>query len=426
MRFSSIKSVWKYLDSIPMFQSKGASAAEFTLSRFRNFCEAIGNPHQQFKSIHVGGTNGKGSTCNILASVFQKNDYTVGVYTSPHITRYNERFRVNDQLIPDEKLVAFFNEYVEQIEAYKLTYFEISTAIAFWWFADSEVDIACIEVGLGGRLDATNIIDPLASVITSIGLDHTDILGNTVAAIAREKAGIIKDSRPVILGDLPSEGETVVRKIAKKRQSPVLVAREFNPQWKAPGQYQLTVSGRQRTIASNLTSPIQAKNLAIAWQVCRAINERYPITLENFVRSVEQVNGGGARFEKLTMNQRWYFDGGHNLEAVQALKESVASVGERSKAILVLSLMRDKINPKVMKEFSEFKNIYYYGLALERAATFDDITQWLPKANPFPVSDDQRKKLLQNDFNSELVIFSGSFYFYETVRDWVSPFALNQ
>ena len=425
MRFSSVKSVWKYLESIPKFQSTGASAAEFTLSRFRNFCEAIGNPHQQFKSIHVGGTNGKGSTCNILASVLQQNNFKVGVYTSPHVIRYHERFRVDNQHIEDDKLLAFFNEHIEQIEQYELTYFEISTAIAFWWFMDSEVDIACIEVGLGGRLDATNVIDPLACVITSVGLDHTDILGDSIEDIAREKGGIIKQDRPVVLGDLPIEAETEVRKIAKEKQSPVLLARDLNPRWKAPGTYQLTINGKQLDITSNLDAPIQAKNLAIVWQVCRAISEQYPVKIEDFVRSLQQVYVGLGRFEKLTNQRRWYFDGGHNLEAVNALKESVSAVGSVEEAVLVLSLMRDKISPEVMKEFSEFKNIYYYPLALERAATFDDITQWLPKANPFPTSDDHRKKLLQNDLNSELVIFSGSFYFYETVRDWVSTFALN-
>ncbi len=423
MSFTSPKSVQEYLESIPKFQSRGSSAANFDLSRFRNFCDAIGNPQEGFDTIHVGGTNGKGSTCNILASVLQEAGYKVGVYTSPHIISFNERFRINDSMIPDDELLRFFNTNVDAIEAYKLTYFEISTAIAFWWFAHSEVDIACIEVGLGGRLDATNIIDPEVSVITSISLDHTDILGDSIVEITQEKAGIIKAGCPVVIGDLPAEAKNEIVKIAEQKECPLYTIDNLESEYVKPGQYRVTVDSRIIDISSNLTAPIQAKNIAIVWQICSVIPNKYTIAEEDFISGLRRVNTGPGRFELLIGGEQWYFDGGHNLEAVKALKESVRTVGEIDSATLVLSLMKDKIREEVMAEFLEFKNIYYYPLNLERAATFDDIKQWLPKANPFPASDEDRKKIMQDDFDSELVIFSGSFYFYETVRDWVLTFA---
>jgi dihydrofolate synthase/folylpolyglutamate synthase len=387
----------------------------------------MGNPHKEFTSIHVGGTNGKGSTCNMLASVLQTAGYRAGVYTSPHIITFNERFRINDDIISSDELIQFFNTYADDIEKYKLTYFEISTAIAFWWFARSNVDIACIEVGLGGRLDATNVIDPEISVITSISLDHTDILGDSITEITREKAGIIKEGRPVVIGDLPKEAQNEIIKIAEQKECPLFIIDDLNPEYINPGYYRMTVDDGTIDILSNLTSPIQAKNMAIVWQICSVLGDKYiEIAEADFKRGLKRVNTGFGRFEQLVEGKQWYFDGGHNLEAVKALKESVQTVGDIENATLVLSLMRDKIRKQVMTEFLEFKNIYYYPLNLERAATFDDITQWLPKANPFPASDEDRKKLMQDDFDSELVIFSGSFYFYETVRDWVSTFALNQ
>ena len=427
MRFISLQSVQEYLESIPKFQSRGSSAANFDLSRFRSFCEAIGNPQEEFDSIHVGGTNGKGSTCNILASVLEKTGQKVGVYTSPHITTFNERFRINDDLITKDDLLLFLNTHVEDVEEYELTYFEISTAIAFWWFARSNTDIACIEVGLGGRLDATNIIDPIVSVITSISLDHTDILGDSITEISREKAGILKEGRPVVIGALPKEARNEIINIAEQKECPLYTIDDLNPEFIEAGHYQLTVNERTIDIRSNLTSPIQAKNMAIVWQICSVIgNWCGGISEEDYLNGLKQVNGGYGRFERLVDAKQWYFDGGHNLEAIKALKESVEMAGNIENATLVLSLMRDKIRDEVMSEFLEFKNIYYYALDLERAATFDDIKQWLPKANPFPASDEDRKKIMQDDFDSELVIFSGSFYFYETVRDWVSTFVLNQ
>src|SRR5699024_12225038 len=217
MPFTTIEEVERYLAGIPKFQSDHTKAADFNLEKFRKFCSEIANPQQQFPAIHVAGTNGKGSTCRILASVYKEAGYKVGLYTSPHILRFNERFEVDGAPIPDEALISFLQAHEQLIEMHHLTYFEISTAIAFWWFSESAIDLGIIEVGLGGRLDATNIITPELSIITSIALDHTGILGDSMSEIAREKAGIIKKERPVVIGKLPPAARETIRSVAEER-----------------------------------------------------------------------------------------------------------------------------------------------------------------------------------------------------------------
>ncbi|WP_138430378.1 bifunctional folylpolyglutamate synthase/dihydrofolate synthase [Fodinibius saliphilus] len=417
MSISSLSSVEAYLEQIPKFKSVGSLGADFNLDRFKQFCESIGDPQNDFPAIHVAGTNGKGSTCRLLSSVYQKAGYNVGLYTSPHLNRFNERFIINGEEITEDELLRFFENNREKIEKYELTYFEISTAISFWWFSRSRIDLAVIEVGLGGRLDATNVFSPLISVITSISLDHTGILGESIQEIAYEKAGIIKPEIPVVIGDLPDEAENQVAEIARNNESSIYTIDELHPVSGEQGQYQLTVAGHEILFETSLLAPVQAKNIAISWQVVQNLSDYFSVSEEQFIEGINEAEVGLGRFNRLLGSQKWFFDGAHNLEAVRALKKAVRRVGKVSDAILVLALLEDKIQPKIMKEFSEFRNIYYYQLSLERAASFDDIKEWLPQVTPFP--NEHRHTIFNCDFNSELVIFAGSFYFYATVREWV-------
>jgi dihydrofolate synthase/folylpolyglutamate synthase len=170
------------------------------LENTQEFLDLLGNPQKKIKCIHVAGSNGKGSTSSFIASILTEAGYKTGLYTSPHFIRYNERIRINGQIIPDKYVIAFMEEYEKLIYDTNLTFFEVTTVLAFKYFADKEVDYAIIETGLGGRLDATNVINPLASVITSISLEHTNILGNTIEEIAKEKGGIIKPGVPLFFG----------------------------------------------------------------------------------------------------------------------------------------------------------------------------------------------------------------------------------
>lgn len=425
--FNSIEDINRFLDTLPVFGKSGKSAARFDLEPFRRFCEMMGNPQDQFPAIHVGGTNGKGSTCQIIASVYQQAGYTAGLYTSPHILHFSERFMCNGEEITEDELIGFFRHYAPAIEQFRPTYFELSTAIAFWWFARKEADIGIIEVGLGGRLDATNIITPAASIITNVSYDHTNILGNTIGDIAREKAGIIKPGIPVIVGNISHEAKTVVSKAAENARSRVYDISHLQPSFD-DGKYFLQTEAGDLAIETELETPVQGFNIAVAWQTVHVLRRRFPVKRREFVEGVALVRTrypGRARFSRLIKESPWYFDGAHNYEAIRAMKEKVETIQPVSDTILVLSIMRDKINREIINELLEFNKIFYYSLKMERAATFKEMQQWLPEVIPFPASTRSRKVFFK-EFGSKLVIFAGSFYFYTTVRDWLASFTFNR
>lgn len=211
---------------LPMFQNQGASAYKNNLSNIILLDDYLNNPHTQFKTIHVAGTNGKGSTSSLLASVLQEAGYKVGLYTSPHLKDYRERIRVNGNVISEDYVVDFVKKHKSFFEEHQLSFFEMSVGLAFDYFANVKVDVAIIEVGLGGRLDATNIITPLVSVITNIGLDHTQFLGDTLDKIAFEKGGIIKKNIPVVIGEYVTETKSVFDELAKKQNSKIMYAQD--------------------------------------------------------------------------------------------------------------------------------------------------------------------------------------------------------
>ncbi|MBC8152829.1 MAG: bifunctional folylpolyglutamate synthase/dihydrofolate synthase, partial [Bacteroidetes bacterium] len=211
-------------ERLPVFHRIGARALKPGLGNTEVLCAALGDPHRRFRSIHVAGTNGKGSTAHMLASVYQAAGYRVGLYTSPHLKSFTERIRINGQPIVDEAVAAFVTQHQLLIELTEPSFFEVTVALAFDYFAREAVDLAIIEVGLGGRLDSTNVITPLLSVITNIGFDHTDILGNTLTDIAAEKAGIIKAGVPVLIGETQSEIAGVFTDKASDCQSTIQFA----------------------------------------------------------------------------------------------------------------------------------------------------------------------------------------------------------
>ena len=205
---------------LPLYQNVGKSAYKADLSQTLKLAKQLNYPEHKFKSIHVGGTNGKGSTAHMLASVLQEAGYKVGLYTSPHLKDYRERIRINGAMISENFVVDFVAHNKSFFETNALSFFEMSVGMAFAYFADEQVDIAVVEVGLGGRLDSTNILNPEVSVITNIGLDHTQFLGTTLEAIAGEKAGIIKPNTPIVIGETQLETEVVFRTKATKEQAP--------------------------------------------------------------------------------------------------------------------------------------------------------------------------------------------------------------
>ena len=214
-------------EQLPMYQQKGASALNAKLDGITQFCTYLGEPHQKFKSIHVAGTNGKGSSSHMLAAILQEAGYKVGLYTSPHLKDFRERIKINGQEIPEEEVVSFVYSHKDYMSQNALSFFEMTVAMAFDYFASARVDIAIIEVGLGGRLDATNIIKPEVSLITNIGFDHMDLLGNTLAQIAIEKAGIIKPNVPVVISEWHRDTEAAFKAKSAAVGAPIYFASDL-------------------------------------------------------------------------------------------------------------------------------------------------------------------------------------------------------
>ena len=213
---------------LPMYQQKGMTAYKDKLDNIVNFTEILGNPEKKFKSIHVAGTNGKGSSSHMLASILQEAGYNVGLYTSPHLKDFRERIKINGKPVPKKFVIEFIAKHRPFLEYHKLSFFEMTVGMAFDYFGNENIDIAIIEVGLGGRLDSTNIITPEVSLITNIGMDHTNILGDSLEKIAMEKAGIIKRNVPVVISERQPETEVIFTLIARQRRSKIVFSDELD------------------------------------------------------------------------------------------------------------------------------------------------------------------------------------------------------
>ena len=416
-RFSNIEEVLVFLASVPKFSDAGQSAANFSLDRMKMICSAMGNPQDRFKSIHVAGTNGKGTVCRMLASVYQESGFKTAIYTSPHLLSVKERFKVNGEEISSGEMVKFFQNYGALLIRCRATYFEITTALAFWFFDQEGVDIAILETGLGGRLDATNVVDPVASVITSIGKDHTDILGEELSEIAAEKGGIIKKSRPVFTGRLNKTAQTVIQDIADTVEAPLYPFFDGRVTYSSD-LIEILLNGDRLSIRGQNYKSVDAINACLVFDVVTILNSSMNVAASQFVKGVETVHQkfpATAVFEKLSSGKNWYFDGAHNADAITALMEHMTLLAESDRWNVVLSFMSDKLNDQIAALWRTFPNIYLYEMKTPRAAGMEQMKSLFRNAKEF------NPELLNemNHFKSELVIFSGSFYFYSTVREWM-------
>ena len=416
LNFSTAEEVEQYLNTIPKFSSSGKSASNFDLSRMKQFCSEMGNPEKKFKSIHVAGTNGKGTVCRMFASVYRTAGYKTGLYTSPHLLRVHERFKVDGYEISDEQLLEFFRRYGDHIKKEQYTFFEITTAIALWYFAKEEVDIAIIETGLGGRLDATNVIFSELAVITSIGLDHTDILGNTLSEIALEKAGIIKKNKPVIIGNLKKEAENVICDVARKNDSEKICVEDLNP--KLSDEFIHLYSDGEELTISYKGKGVDAVNSAIVLQGVKQLKDTLPVTPLQFVGGIENFKVNyplNASFQQLKPNTSWYFDGAHNADATRLLIKHMHSIAPAEEWTVVLSYMKDKLSQEIGEFWADFPNLFIFEMEGERSAKLAEMQALFPHAKFLDINENQTANL----FETELVIFSGSFYFYKAVSDWM-------
>lgn len=346
--------------SLTSFQEKGASAYKPGLERITAFCRHLGNPQRNFFTIHVAGTNGKGSVSHILASVLQQAGYRTGLYTSPHLTDFRERIRVDGEMIPKQKVVNFVDKHIEKMKELELSFFEMSTALAFDYFAQSDVEVAVIETGLGGRLDATNIVVPVLSIITNIGLDHTNLLGESLEAIATEKAGIIKKSIPVLIGEHNPACDAIFEQTAATLKSKILYAEErFHcTDHSAEGSSQLFHLVRTRDehefdVPLDLGGCYQCHNVLTASAAADFLHEETPLTISRraFIEGTRTAAANTSlqgRWQQLGEAPRIICDAGHNAHGIAYVAEQLRQ-STCEKLYCVIGFAKDKEIDPILK-----------------------------------------------------------------------------
>ena len=301
--------------------------------------EEIGNPHNKIRLVHVAGTNGKGSTCSMIARILIDHGFKVGLYTSPHLKKFNERIQINDCQIPDEYIATFFNENKAKINNIEATFFETTTAMAFNYFKDQAVDYAVIETGLGGRLDSTNVIIPKVCGITSISLDHTEILGNTIEKIAIEKAGIIKQGVPIFTFEQTPSVLEVLRKQADKKNSNLNVILDTEIDIIKSNQDGTCFNYSDLELELSLIGDHQVKNCVLAINIAKKLlGDLFDSSKVKY--SVKNIKWAG-RLEKIN-NKNMYYDVAHNVEGISAMIKTISESHANKKNIGLLSLKSDK------------------------------------------------------------------------------------
>lgn len=418
---------------LPMFSRIGAAAIKKDLHNTIALCEALQNPHQQFKSIHIAGTNGKGSVSHMLAAVLQTAGYKVGLYTSPHLHDFRERIKINGQMISEEYVIDFTKRIQPQIDLIEPSFFEITVAMAFEYFAKEQVDIAVIETGLGGRLDSTNIITPVLSVITNIGWDHMNLLGDTLELIAGEKAGIIKQHIPVIVGETVAETKPVFEAKATQMQAPLHFAYDqFTVLKKETVDHKLNVVIQE--IATNYVLPYtldlpgiyQTKNIVTVLAAVRQLQQQnFGITEEHVqtaLAATKQINGLHGRWEVLQSNPTLVLDVGHNEDG---MKQIVAQLAESSyqQLHIIMGMVKDKEVEKVLALLPTDAQYYFTKAHIPRALPETDLQQkaaaFQLNGNCFEYVNAAIADALQHAHKDDLVLVCGSIFLVGEV-EWQS------
>lgn len=353
---------------LPMFQRVGAQAYKPSLENTLKLSEALGNPHNQFKSIHIAGTNGKGSTTHLLASICQEAGYKTGLYTSPHLVDFRERIRVNSEMIPTQNVIDFVVKNKSIIEEIQPSFFEMCVVMAFDHFAKENVDIAVIEVGMGGRLDSTNIINPLLSIITNISFDHMQFLGDTLPKIAREKAGIIKAQTPVIISQKQDECADVFLEISKENNSKIIFASDkFNVTELDDSDLNILSMDVQSNdknyhLETKLTGKYQLKNILGVVAAYEELNklgfEINEQALVNGALMVKENTGLRGRWEILSKEPLTIADTGHNEDGIQQILQQIKGI-DYDRLHWVWGMVNDKDPEKVFKLLPQNANYYF-------------------------------------------------------------------
>jgi len=362
---------------LPMFTRVGASAFKKDLTNTIIFCEALGNPQNKFKSIHVAGTNGKGSTSHMLASILQAQGFRTGLYTSPHLKDFRERIRINGKMISKAEVKSFVQNNEKLIHKVEPSFFEATVAMAFGHFAKHQVDIAVIEVGLGGRLDSTNIITPEISVITNISLDHTNMLGNTLREIAGEKAGIIKRGVPVVIGETQTESHPVFFEKVKSMQAPIYFADDAlkakdilvkNSLLKLSVYENETL--KYPNLESDLTGLYQPKNIITVLKALETLSQTTEMKIVKHavyqgLKQVKKLTGLQGRWQTLSKNPLIICDTGHNEGGITEVVKNIEQT-PHDKLHVVFGMVNDKDITKVLSLMPKHADYYFCKPDIER------------------------------------------------------------
>ena len=341
-------------NKLPMYQNIGDSAYKKDLSNIILICEHLNNPQNNFKSIHIGGTNGKGSCSHMLSSIIQEANYKVGLYTSPHLVDFRERIKINGDMISKDSIVKFMHENFDFFESNNLSFFEMTVGLAFDYFSKNKVDIAIIEVGMGGRLDSTNIINPILSIITNISLDHTRFLGSNISDIAKEKAGIIKDNIPVVIGQTQQEISPIFTEIAKSKNSEIIFADHF-----IYDTYNCDLKGdyQKKNIKTVLKSTEILKHLDYK------INDSH---IKTGLNNVSNNTGLQGRWQVIQRKPMIICDTAHNEAALGEVISQLTKM-EYSELHFIIGFSNDKNLKKISKIFPEDSKFYFVQSKVGRA-----------------------------------------------------------
>ncbi len=405
MKFTSYGKTISFLyKQLPMFQRVGPKAMKMDLGNIEALMNALGNPQSSLRYVHIAGTNGKGSTAHFVASILQEYGLSVGLYTSPHYKDFRERVKINGFLIAKKDVVSFVNELVIKgiFKTIKPSFFEISVALAFYYFKKKNVDMVVLEVGLGGRLDSTNIITPLISIITNIGLDHQNTLGDTLAEIAVEKAGIIKSEIPVLIGEKQKETTPIFERIAKSKNAPI--------------EYASVIE--DAIIKKIELSNFHLNNTRTAIGAIRLLVKYYDFDIndQQIINGINNAPSNSAyfgRYQTLMNNPKVIADGAHNLPGV-AMLFSCLALESYQQLHIVLGMVGDKPLDKVLALFPK-EAIYYFCKANiprgKEASLLQKEAGWIGLEGKTYTS--VRKALAsakQSAHESDLIIVTGSIY----------------
>jgi len=377
------------MQRLPMFSAQGAAAIREGLGNITELCKALGDPHQKFPSVHIAGTNGKGSTSHMIAGALQQAGYKTGLYTSPHLVSLTERIRINGVPVPEEFVVRFVEQARALIDRVQPSYFELNVAMAFTAFAEAQVDVAVIETGLGGRLDSTNIIHPMLSVITNIGLDHTHILGNTLPLIAAEKAGIIKEKVPVVVGETHPETEQVFFLHALRCHTAVVFADSIwemvRTGYDSDYQYFKAIhKGEQRMydLKTDLLGSFQSHNIKTALTACELLAQAgWSLPREMVMQSLERVRastGLRGRWERIQQEPEIILDVAHNPDGMEFLRQNLqasAAGGPGSRLLVVCGFVKDKDIDTALDFFPKEAQYFFTQAQIPRALPYTELVE---------------------------------------------------